>query len=648
MGSGTGRAPVFCLSSDKNYFETNLDYTNVSGSLSLWLYYQGGYVRISKVTVRETPLYLSRLLCIFVVLFLGIDLLILFRKKVREKKKEIIFLCGVIFVTSIPLFHFGINYGHDLQFHLMRIEGLSSELSRGNFWAYILSDCVDGYGYPVSIYYSNFFLYLPAFLRNIGFSLTDAYKILLFTINVGTVVVAYVCFLKMFKSTKMALLSSLLYAACPYRLMDAYVRSALGEFTAIMVLPLIAYALWNMYYESEEETRNNWINTCGCLVLGISGLIQSHILSTEMVAVFVLGIALVFIKRTFRKVNLKIYACAFLMTFLVNAAFLVPFIDYYFSQETMISVIAKNVSYIQPTGAYITQLFSFFESPFGYGDGIVIENRMQITLGIPLMSIALGGVICSIVEKKRKIICVSLINLFLLWISTNLFPWDYLSEHIPFFNIIATIQYPWRFLAISMVGIVVLLGIVNRETSCPMVNGKRSQIFYYLLISGVMTCLVFISGYVGGGNTISPYDENDLDMKGSIINGEYLLYGTDLEQLTGEYETTNVNEFKIISDEGTKKELYVVCDDGGEISVPLFNYKGYRAVSDSGSEIEIETGNNNQIIIKIPDGYEGNIQIDYVARRLWVLARYVSIVSICMLLIGAAVRIKWKKSIVRL
>lgn len=75
-------------------------------------------------------------------------------------------LAGMVFMISLPLMVRGIsdNDYQDLRVHLMRIEGIADQLRLGHVPVRMQSVWLDGYGYPISIYYGDIFLYFPAVL----------------------------------------------------------------------------------------------------------------------------------------------------------------------------------------------------------------------------------------------------------------------------------------------------------------------------------------------------------------------------------------------------------------------------------------------------------------------------------------------------
>ena len=164
-------------------------------------------------------------------------------------------LGGILFIVSLPEMISGFYDGHDMAFHLLRIEGIAQELKNGSFPARIHSLSLYGYGYPVSIFYGDILLYLPAMLRIVGVPVMSAYKVYILFINVLTMLISYFSFSKMFKNRNVAVLGTLIYVTSPYRMLDVYIRAAVGEYTAMMAYPLIALALYLIYTSDAADWK---------------------------------------------------------------------------------------------------------------------------------------------------------------------------------------------------------------------------------------------------------------------------------------------------------------------------------------------------------------------------------------------------------
>lgn len=151
--------------------------------------------------------------------------------------------------------------GHDIRFHLMRIEALKDGLLSGAFPVKIQPTWLNGNGYPVSILYPDLFLYIPALLRLLGLSLQTVYKIYIMLINGVTIGFSYWSFRRMSGRRALGLLGSFIYTLSIYRLTNIYTRAAVGEYTAMAFLPLVLYAMWRIY--KEEDLQKNLISITG-------------------------------------------------------------------------------------------------------------------------------------------------------------------------------------------------------------------------------------------------------------------------------------------------------------------------------------------------------------------------------------------------
>ena len=82
-----------------------------------------------------------------------------------KNRKYIVCYLVILLIASIPLLNNYLIRGHDIYFHLMRIEGLAQGMKTGDFPVRIQPAWYGGYGYAVSVFYSDLFLYPVALLR---------------------------------------------------------------------------------------------------------------------------------------------------------------------------------------------------------------------------------------------------------------------------------------------------------------------------------------------------------------------------------------------------------------------------------------------------------------------------------------------------
>ena len=78
----------------------------------------------------------------------------------------------------------------------------------------------------------------------------------------------------------------------------------------------------------DDINDKNYKKNLWYLVIGFTGVIQSHILSFEMVVFFSGVVCLLMIKRTFRKSTFLLLLKSTFTTILLNLGFLIPLFDY--------------------------------------------------------------------------------------------------------------------------------------------------------------------------------------------------------------------------------------------------------------------------------------------------------------------------------
>ena len=128
-------------------------------------------------------------------------------------RKKVLWLVFIVALVCLPLAAPGIEgrWGQDLGFHLMRIEGIAEGLENGVFPVKMQGLWMEGYGYPVSVYYGDFLLYIPALLRLCGVPVVAAYKIFVALVNLGTGLLALYSFRKIFGDDRVALVCAAAY-----------------------------------------------------------------------------------------------------------------------------------------------------------------------------------------------------------------------------------------------------------------------------------------------------------------------------------------------------------------------------------------------------------------------------------------------------
>ena len=520
----------------------------------------------------------------------------------------------------------------DTAFHLARIWGLACEIKRGNIPVRVQSDLINGHGVAVSIFYGDILLYFPALLVILKVPLYIAYKVYVFTIHVGTVVLSYISFKKISKNAHIGLLCSAVYSLSIYRLCDIYFRDAVGEYTAMMFLPVIVWGMWNIMFENtnKEVYKSNWI----ILSLGMTGIIQSHILTCEMVVFFMIITCICNIKKVIERERFLELCKAAVGSVLLNLFFLVPFLDY--AREDLIVFASDSYANIQQNGLRLSDLFRVWGSNSGvsqYGEAKV----MAITIGLPVTIIAIISVYLlinnKVDENRRKLYFTIGMLVLSLWMSTNKFPYDTLQE-IPLVGyLVGSIQFPFRFMSIVMIFATLLTCIVALDFRTN--TTKKSFIIFVIMICGICACQGMEYIHYADSIKTSHFSKCDGGTWAELaVGGQYLYENTDISlamknnQIQGEIEDIRYEK------DGS---LLIHCYTNREMNIelPVFYYPDYQCKDiNTGEKLAIAKGNNNDIDITIPAEYQGTLKISFKEPILWRGAEFVSIIMIVIYFIA--------------
>lgn len=637
-----GDVPLSHLSTHKTFtFRLKEDVDD----LEIRVGYEGsGFLKINGITLYKNANDIRRtafLLIVGILVALGCYLK---WDAISANRERIAWILLTAVLATAPMLVEGFCYGHDGRFHLLRIEGIAQGLLNGQFPVRMQSLWMEGYGYPVSIYYGDILLYLPAVLRIIGFSVSAAYKIYVFLINFGTVVIAQLCFERITGDRKAACIGASAYTFAMYRLVNMYVRTALGEYTAQMFLPVILLAVCNIYMRKleEEGSEKDSVKNALLLALGMTGLIQTHMISVAMVCMLLVILAIVLYRKTFTKRTMFTYLRAVIMTLGINMFFIVPFVDYYINVSVRVMHEGEDelVKVIEHKGAYIGQYFMLYQKATG-GAKYNVSDRMGLTPGVVLMLALIIAVYVCLKNKDRLLRILTTMSALTLFMASSAFPWNDIINHVPLMGWIYHIQFPFRFLSLAQVFLALLL--------CRLLAlyADRMKEWMYPAVAVVIMAVAFqqSTAMMQERPYLMVYDAAQIDSF-SVGNGEYIREDTDEELFDGEIYSNDVVSLGNYQKDGTHAEFWCETGTSGDawVELPIMNYKGYKAKDRYGNTLETEDGNNNVLRILLPQEYSGLVTVDYVIPGSYRMADFCSLMCICGLaVVGRYRSIKKKK-----
>lgn len=605
--------------------------------------------KINSILLSESREYRLVRLLGFLILFAAIDVTIFLLSgmtmKSAGRKEELLTLLGIFIFSSVLAMSNVVYYGHDLNFHINRIASIANGLKEGQFPARMHSDMLNGYGYPNSLFYGETLLYIPAVLYLLKVPLGTCYQIYVLLNNFLTILFSYVCLKTITGRKRYALLGAFLFTLAPYRIINIYTRAAVGEYTAMTFLPLVILGLWNILTD-EKITFCKYLPLC----IGISGVVQSHVITTEMVMIFTALTCIICYKRVFRVKRLLALGKAAMLTILMNLWFVIPLLD-----SMSMDINSKlRTERIQEQGLYPVQWISMFFA----GTGMSVKNSTQLEIGLPLGASFLFGILiavylCKIRKKEEQNsidfhcmkICLALGFLAMI-LTSRFFPWDALAARsVLAEKLLCVIQYPWRYLVIASICFVVVTVLAVKlleENSSRTIKGGTIFILVFLNIVSISYYYYDFSYNSDSFEILSEESRNIIH----IGNKEYLLTGTDVQQLYRRKIDTDENIHVAELEKENGQYVFEVKNDSDcvkNITVPVLHYDNYRAYdSNTNARLEISTGENNCIAVEIPPGYEGKVMVQYHPRIIWRICEVISLLTV-MALIGYFVLLQKKQ-----
>lgn len=539
-------------------------------------------------------------------------------------------LLVIVFLASLPDIADFLYVGHDMDFHLARIIAVSHEISYGQFPVRMLTDMLHGYGYPTSTFYCDLFMYPFALLYLLGVPLRMCWQMYALMINAVTVCISYLSFTRIAGRKDAGVVGAAVYSLSAYRIVDIYLRCAMGEFTALAFIPLVLLGIWIIYYEDDRK-NDGWI----FLGSGMTAVALCHLLSLEMVSLFLILFCLLEYRKTFTKRMLSSIGRAALMTVLLSCWFIFPML---LSMRDIGISMYEHQTYIQSEGAYPAQVFNLFMRGTGYSTaGTPMEMPLSIGGG---MITALSLLLFAIMKpgtgnKARQRTALILVSVSLVF-SMYFFPWDSLASlsegrFDTLSRLARMVQYPWRFLEIatavlSLSAVCILTQIRDSGSDR---GGTVFGIWTGLLLLGTVLSLgSFYDPFINEADTTRASDEYYLDK--SIGREEYLPSGAGrLLDLPLEPEADGGAQILSYETADGERRLRLKSEkEGGAVLIPVFAYPGYHAEDvDLQTEMAIYSGENARIKLEVPAGYDGTIRVFYSEPKLWRVFEIISIVS---------------------
>lgn len=359
----------------------------------------------------------------------------------RFIKSNIIWYVLIIFFT-LPVVWSLLRSGYfpmhdDLQ--AFRIHQLDKCLDDGQIPCRWVPDAGYRYGYPQFNYYPPLPYYVGAILHRLGLQYIDSVKILFIAGYLLSAMAMYLLVNEVLKNKWAGFVSAVLYTYVPYKAVEVYVRGALSEFWAQIFFPLVFWSVYKLI-----KTANN--KYLVLLALSIAALATTHTLMTMIFAPIAVLWAIYWLWNE-KWMNFKKVFVAGLFGFALSAFFTLPVLF----EKDFVHVDSMLTGYFDYRAHFVNLFKIFISNEWGYGSSGFPDEKFNLSVGIIQWIVGLvTGVLAIFSYKKNKtfsltalgILIITLASIFMMHMKSS-FIWAQIPP-------LWYMQFPWRFLAVSI------------------------------------------------------------------------------------------------------------------------------------------------------------------------------------------------------
>lgn len=468
-----------------------------------------------------------------------------------------------------------------------------------------------GYGYPQFNYYSP----LPYYLMQIPVLLGSP---ILSAVKLGFLVSLAASFYSMYLlgthiwGKKGGLVSALFYTYAPYRAVDVYARGAMSESWAFVFMPLI------FLFTLKKSVLP--------LALSVAGLLLTHNISTVMFLPFYAASILLFL--LLQKINareIKNIFLAGLWGFSLAAFFVLPA----FWERSYVHVNSIIQGYFNYLAHFVGIKQLFLSSSWGYGASSLGElDGMSLSVGILHWSFPVFVLALLFYLRKIKDFWVSLFLAALAFLALFLihprsqFIWDNI-------DIFAYIQFPWRFLGISIFFLALAAGSVAKA-----VRGYNFglPIFLFLVL------LLVYGSFFKPQRYIDISDEEKFSgaswreqQTSSIL--DYLPIGATHPPTTAASATPEIlGDGRVVEGKtGTDWQIWVVeTTNPSQLRLQLFDFPVWTAKIDGRKTATESSGELGLVTLSLPAGTQ-RVEVQLTNTPLRTISNIISLLGILLI-----------------
>lgn len=555
--------------------------------------------------------------------------------QIKENKwihYAIIIIIGII--LSIPLTKIQIRDTHDGALHMLRVLGTKDTLEIGQFPPLINQNYCNSAGYAMNLFYQPIVTYIPLLIKLFTSSYMTALKIFGGICIVLSGITMYQFVYKVTNKRILALFSAIFYLIAPYKLANVYKRFAIGEFTALVFMPIVFLGLYNLF--NQDGKKHYYI------AIGATGLMLSHTVTTLYTAIFAVIYVLFNIKKLKQKDILKKCIINVIFSLLISMFFWFPLLEA--TSECDYAIMDNDI--ISTNGEYASNHTISFSQLF---KDVGEENGTTFLIGIPTI-IAFLLIIFTYkkIDKTYKefyllILIFALISIFM---TSMFFPWKIMP------GILCKLQYPWRMVGFFNFFISFICG-VNIYITLKQLTKKdnvRLIISILFVVLSIMSSLKIMSQFYATDTELDKKYEtaifNNKKISHMAINRDYMpVKAIELQStyVMQRKDTTYILEGSANILEENKENLtdnikVQNITKGTILEFPYYYYVGYKITIETQDgnikELEPIESKNGYISCKIDENIDSaNIKIEYVGTTITYIAYIISLISLICFII---------------
>ena len=230
-------------------------------------------------------------------------------KKIIEKIKEkkwihYIIIVAIGLLVAIPFCWVQLRETDDGYVHLLRVISVGLSFEHGAFPFLLTPFFCRNFGYTMTAFYPPLVTYLPYILGVITNSSHIGIKIFsALTIPISGIFM-YNFVHEVTEKKGIAFLSAIIYMVFPYRLEVYLNRFAMGEFTALIFIPIVFQGLYNLLH---GDKKKHFYITIGAVRLNAFSYDYNNICSTVLLSLCDIASKRLLQKRCYREMHCKYY-----------------------------------------------------------------------------------------------------------------------------------------------------------------------------------------------------------------------------------------------------------------------------------------------------------------------------------------------------